>query len=411
MARLAIDFGTSNTVAAWVNCNLIPMPVRFEDDGNTKLPSVAFFRSKEDFDIGVRALRNIEDRTLNARTLPELIDVCNRSSTSIKRNLDDGIALILPERSVVTKKEVISKIFQRIIEKVERNDLQRELVDEIVLTHPVDFSEAQKNILKEAAKMNVPDSSVIMVEEPIAAILGYKKLRGLKGNNFLVYDFGGGTFDVAYVKQFPDSYQCCMRDGIVNCGGIDIDRILYKNLDGLSRQRYNFGVDLDGGKENPELLRRCGEQKICMSKGDSYTFKEMVLGRDGKIKQLDIEYTKEIFEELISPFINQTIDCVKRLINRINELGDSIDAILMVGGSSKLPTIRERLTTIVPASTVIISAEEWDTSVAIGAVVFQNEIFKYQNYYCGYCGTLLNSSMNYCYICGHKTEEIKKLIL
>ncbi len=371
--NIGIDLGTTNSaIAKFVKGEVIVFN-NPQDYGRSTLPSVVGFR-KDKIMVGNQA------KIYQERDPKNVIGVFKRkmgTSESFKiKSINESKTPI--ELSALVLKEL--KTF------VNTGDT----LDAVVITIPASFDTIQSNATKEAG-IQAGFKQVILLQEPIAASLAYanmKKEKEMKDGLWLVYDLGGGTFDVALIEIKNGEMKVVDHEGDNFLGGADFDRmIVEKFLIPKITEKYKFTNLEDemksaAGKHNAKyyvLLRRAEEAKILLSAKSSaeITIDGFEDDDDNEV-DLEIMITRSEFNELIKSAIDNTTDMIKKIITRKSLTAADIQFTLMVGGSTFIPYVRQRVEEIlqIPANCEI----DPTTAVAIGAAYYaatkQKEIEK-----------------------------------
>lgn len=255
-----------------------------------------------------------------------------------------------------------------------------ENIESVVITIPASFDIIQSNATKEAG-MQAGFKQVILLQEPIAASLAFanmKKEKELKDGMWLVYDLGGGTFDVALIKIKDGEMKVIDHEGDNFLGGTDFDRlIIEKFIIPKMDEKYSFdelenSMKSASGKFNKQyysLLKKAEEAKILLS---SKTSAEIIV--DGIADENNIEIDEEFtitrteLNEILKEHIDNTIEMIKKIISRNSLKSNDILFTLMVGGSTYIPYVRNRVEEIlqIPNNCEI----DPTTAVTIGAAYF-----------------------------------------
>lgn len=265
-----------------------------------------------------------------------------------------------------------------------------DVLDAVVITVPASFDLIQSNATKEAG-YQAGFKQVVLLQEPIAASLAYanmKKTNDLTDGQWLVYDLGGGTFDVALVKIADGEMKIIDHEGNNFLGGADFDQLIVEKLiiPKLNAEYTfeNLEDDLKSasGKYNAKyyvLLRRAEEAKIRLSAVSSA---EIVVDgfedEKGNDVDLEISITRTEFNEIVKSSIDETIDMIKKILTRNSLTAIDLQFTLMVGGSTYIPYVRQRVEEIlqVPVNCEI----DPTTAIAIGAAYYaatkQKEVSK-----------------------------------
>jgi hypothetical protein len=233
------------------------------------------------------------------------------------------------------------------------------------ITHPATFSEKQKNLLKLSAN-RAGLLNIALIEEPVAAAYHYAFENNLDDNKtLLVYDFGGGTFDVALIKYLHGEFSLMVYpSGIERCGGIDVDMLIYNHiLESVPAELY------DSIKANPKMLQNfkalLTEQSIKakhhLSSAEVF-HTEFPLGFDF----ISYELNRLHFNKMIFPLVADTLNCVQHLIACAGIRVSDIDVVLIVGGTSRIPLVREELEKLIKKP--VKENVNPELAIALGAV-------------------------------------------
>lgn len=398
MAKIGIDFGTTYTTVSWINPNSGKAePIRI--DGEIKIPTCVYFPPEEwdDVIVGVSANAMYENcRKMDSQE--EIHETLSRLFTGLKRDMRPNATLYLPNGEELTYAEIISKIFSYIKNEVEQTCTSQEEISEVVLTHPVVFEEFKKKILIEAATI-AGFKTIRLLTEPVAAAMGYMDSSQYYDKGVLIYDFGGGTFDLAYVKfDSKGDYNIALTPiGDDNCGGDNIDAILYDTWDKFALEKYHRHIcSIEGGIDVPFLKTECERHKRLMSKNH---FKLSALLPPPDFQFCRMELTRNQWDDLITPIIDRTIELTKKMVDNIYEAKLPLDRVVLIGGSSQLPIVKERLDEILPIEPM--RTMDNDVAVANGAAILANtDIIAVRDVYCRMCGKRITSAQKFCTYCG-----------
>jgi molecular chaperone DnaK len=371
--NFGIDLGTTNSaIAKFVKGEVIVYKNQ-QDMGRETLPSVVSFR-RNAIIVGTKAKEYLEKDPKSVKGLFK-----RKMGTSESFKIDSIGESVSPI-------DLSSHVLKHLKTFVNSN----EPIESIVITIPASFDLIQSNATKEAG-YQAGFKQVVLLQEPIAASLAYanmKKSKELTDGQWLVYDFGGGTFDVALIKIKDGEMKVIDHEGNNFLGGADFDQIIVeKFIIPKINAEYSFSnlendLKSDSGKYNKKwyvLLRRAEEAKITLS---AVTSAEIVVDgfedEDGNEVDFEITITRSEFNELIKPSVDGTIEMIKTILTR-NSLGSKdIQFALMVGGSTYIPYVRQRVEEILQ---IPINCEiDPTTAVAVGAAYYaatkQKEISK-----------------------------------
>jgi len=181
-----------------------------------------------------------------------------------------------------------------------------------------------------------------IINEPTAAALAYD-LRSEDTERVLVYDLGGGTFDVSVVETTGEVTEVLASHGNNRLGGDDFDRRLQLHLKELFRKQH--GVDVpDDAATNARMLRAAEQVKINLSSYSFTTVREAFLGSKSKTAlHLEAEIARADFEQLIRPLLDETLEAINRALSDANLKPEDLDRIILVGGSTRIPLLRNMI--------------------------------------------------------------------
>ena len=320
---VGIDLGTTNSeIAVWRDGR----PVVLSDEADRAiLPSVVGLAESGELLVG-EAARN------QALVHPE------RTVRSVKRRMGKDERIRLGARDY-TPQEISAMILRRLKEIAERRLGQP--VAKAVITVPAYFSDAQRQATREAGEIAGLEP-VRILNEPTAAALTYEAGQG-EGKRIVVYDLGGGTFDVSVVRIQDGVVEVVSSHGNNHLGGDDFDAKLAGHI--LDHLRIRQGVEVSGDlRAMARITRAAEEAKKRLSDAPFVRVAEEYLAEaDGKPVHLSLEIARESYEELIEPFVAETLDAVHVALKGAGLTVAQVDEILLVGGATRTPLIRRRL--------------------------------------------------------------------
>lgn len=320
---IGIDLGTTNSCAAVLEAGvpkIIPNP-----EGGRTTPSVVAFKKGEKI-VGESAKRQ-------ALTNPNTV-------SSIKRKMGTNEKVKL-EGKEYTPEQISAMILSYIKDYAEA--YLGEKVDKAVITVPAYFEDAQRQATKNAGKIAGLEVERI-VNEPTAAALSYG-LEKENAHTILVYDLGGGTFDVSILELGDGVFEVKSTNGNNHLGGDDFDDRIMDYL--VKEFKKENGIDLTKDKMAMQRLKEVAEKAKkdlsgMVSTQISAPF--IAKGDDGEPVHLDMTLTRAKFEDLISDLVESTIEPVRKAIKDAKMTKKDIDKILLVGGSTRVPLVYETIT-------------------------------------------------------------------
>ena len=285
-----------------------------------------------------------------------------RTVRSIKRRMGSDDKVHLAGREY-TPQEISAIILKRLKEIAERS-LGRP-VRKAVITVPAYFSDTQRQATREAGEIAGLEV-VRIVNEPTAAALVYEAAQH-QGKRILVYDLGGGTFDASVVRIEAGVVEVISSHGNNHLGGDDFDHKIVEHI--LDHLKIKLGVDVsDQPKAMARILRAAEAAKKHLSDHPFARIEEEYLAETtGKPIHLALELSREEYEEMIVPFIEETLSAVHVALESASLTSSQVDEILLVGGATRTPLIRKRL--LKAFSREARGEVDPDLCVALGAAI------------------------------------------
>lgn len=344
---VGIDLGTTNSVVAtleegqpWV----IP-----DEDGELLLPSVVGMSDRSELLVGQTAQRQYA-------AAPE------RTIRSIKRQMGTDYRVTLNDRTY-SPQEISAMVLRSLKQRAEAI-LETE-VTQAVITVPAYFTDAQRQATKEAGEIAGLEVLQIL-NEPTAAALVFEAGTE-ETENILVYDLGGGTFDVSIVEVTGDVTEVLASHGNNRLGGDDFDRQLQRYLSDRFLQSHNVEVPTDAATQ-ARLLIAAEQAKIDLSANAFTTVREPFLVSQGDTAlHLETEIAREDFESLIKPLLKETLEAIDRALNDAELTTEDIDRVILVGGSTRIPLVQNLVEAHLPETPV--NSFEPDLCVGLGAAL------------------------------------------
>jgi molecular chaperone DnaK len=319
---IGIDLGTTNSVVAVC---LDGRPQVLEEEGTPLLPSVVGVAADGRLLVG-QAARN------------QLAAFPDRTIASVKRRMGQAVTLPLAG-TAYTPQEISAVILQALKERAER--ALGCPVSRAVITVPAFFDEPQRQATLEAGRLAGLTVERI-INEPTAASLVYHA-GSTDRRHVIVYDLGGGTFDVSIVRIERGVVEVLSSKGDTSLGGDDFDELLARHVAGRFQQEHDHDLLADPGTRW-RLLTACERAKCGLSTAASVRVVEEFIGTvRGRQVSLDVDVDRHEYDGLIAGLVDRTIGCVDTAIAESGLALSQIDELILVGGSTRTPLVQERL--------------------------------------------------------------------
>ena len=318
---IGIDLGTTNSCVAVMEGGEAVVIANAE--GARTTPSVVAFTKTGERMVGQVAKRQ-------AITNPD------RTISSIKREMGSAYKVTIDNKSY-TPQEISAMILQKL--KADAESYIGQPVTEAVITVPAYFTDAQRQATKDAGRIAGLDVKRI-INEPTAAALAYG-LDKESDQKIMVYDLGGGTFDVSVLEIGDGVIEVLATAGNNRLGGDDFDACITKYL--VDEFKKTEGIDLSGDKVAMQRLREAAEKaKIELSGVTTSNINLPYITADATgPKHLDVTLSRAKFNELTHHLVEKTVGPVKQALSDSGLTASDISKVLMVGGSSRIPAVQE----------------------------------------------------------------------
>ncbi len=359
---VGIDLGTTNSLVAYMNDGK-PVAVKNKKNQNTLVPSIIHFLPNGQKLVGNDAREKL--RTDPANTIYSVKRLMGKSYNDLSavseylgyEVLDDDTESLVKIRvgdTFYTPVELSANILSALKNTVE--SALNQAVSKAVITVPAYFNDAQRQATRDAGKLAGLEVLRI-VNEPTAASLAYGLgLEEEEAKLIAVYDLGGGTFDISILQIHDGIFEVLSTNGDTFLGGDDIDRLLidyWLKING--RDPQDFIVDKKKGQELRLIAERA--KKTLSSQ---LLFKERYDG-------MNCQIAREVFDQLIEPLINRTLDKCKSALKDAGKTISDIQHVVMVGGSTRIPHIKESVSNFFQQP--LFDELNPDEVVALGAAV------------------------------------------
>ncbi len=345
---IGIDLGTTNSCVAVLEGG--EPQVITNAEGMRTTPSVVAFSKDGERMVGQFAKR-------------QAIANPDRTISSIKREMGSDYKVTIDGKGY-SPQEISAMILSKL--KADAESYLGEPVTQAVITVPAYFSDSQRQATKDAGK--IAGLEVLrIINEPTAASLAY----GLdKENNqkILVYDLGGGTFDVSILEIGDGVFEVLATAGDNRLGGDDFDKRVMDYL--VAEFKKDSGMDLSGDKTTMQRIKDAAETaKIELSQKTQtqVNIPFIMVDPNGTPRHLDVTLTRAKFNELTSDLVDKTKVCVKKAMADANVTNSDIDKVILVGGSSRIPAVQEMVKLITGKEP--FKGINPDECVAVGAAI------------------------------------------
>ena len=362
---LGIDLGTTNSVISyWDNSTSRPEPIDVSNGfGKIPLPSVVQFRSDEgegEWVIGEEAYRSM-------KIYPET------TVRSIKRVLGTAKTVNLGGKDYLPE-EIQAKILSELVTHAQGLNPKAEIAG-IVVSVPYDFDDAAGKATKRACEIaGLSDKLICLIKEPNAAALQYNFRNQLaQGERIMVFDFGGGTLDITlfHVLERNESkikLQVISQGGEAYHGGDDVDAFLIESLENFVRNKTGQEPSELSVENQVELVQRAREAKERLSGVQRFRIPFTFC-----IPPFVEQISREEFQLLIRPFIEKTRKLVLKTLRETytgSIFPEDVSRVLLEGGSSQMPWVREMLLDIFSDESKIYSSERPALDISLGATYY-----------------------------------------
>ena len=352
---VGIDLGTTNSCIATLEGGQPTVIVNAE--GQRTTPSVVAFAKNGDILVGDVAKR-------------QAVTNVDRTISSVKRHMGTDWAVEIDGKRW-TPQEISAQILMKL--KRDAEAYLGEPVTDAVITCPAYFNDAQRQATKDAGK--IAGLNVLrIINEPTAAALAYGLEKGKEDERILVFDLGGGTFDVSLLEIGKDddgfsTIQVEATNGDNHLGGDDWDQSVIDWLVGVVKDKY--GVDLSNDKIALQRLKEAAEQakkELSSSTETSISMQYLAMTKDGQPVHLDETLTRAHFQEMTRNLLDR---CRKPFNQVLADAGISvsqIDHVILVGGSTRMPAVKDLVKELTGGKEANQSVNP-DEVVAVGAAI------------------------------------------
>ena len=345
---IGIDLGTTNSCVAVLEGG--DATVIANAEGSRTTPSVVGFTKAGERLVGETAKRQ-------AVTNPE------RTISSIKRHMGTDYKVKIDDKEY-SPQDISAMILTKL-----KNDAESylgEKVTEAVITVPAYFTDSQKQATKDAGKIAGLDVKRI-INEPTAASLAYGLDKDDSSHKILVYDLGGGTFDVSVLELGDGVFEVLATSGDNKLGGDDFDNALVKYM--VDEFAKGNGIDLSKDKMAMQRIKEAAEKakmELSSATQTNINLPFITVSENGPL-HMNMEITRAKFEQLTSSLVEKTIDPMKKAMSDAGITGSDIAKVILVGGSTRIPAVQEAVKKVTGKEP--FQGINPDECVALGAAV------------------------------------------
>ncbi len=349
MAKIiGIDLGTTNSCVAVMEGGEATVIANAE--GNRTTPSVVGFTKSGERLVGQTAKRQ-------AVVNPD------KTISSIKREMGTNYKVQIDDKSY-TPPEISAMILSKL--KTDAESYLGQKVTQAVITVPAYFSDAQRQATKDAGKIAGLDVLRI-INEPTAAALAYGLEKGDSNQKILIYDLGGGTFDVSILELGDGVFEVLATNGNTRLGGDDFDKVVMDWI--VSEFKKNEGIDLKSDKMAMQRVKEAAEKaKIELSGMTKVNINLpfITVGANGPL-HIDLDLTRAKFDDMTAGLVKDTIQPMLQALKDAKLSVDQIDKVVLVGGSTRIPAVVDAVRNIVKKEPY--KGINPDECVALGAAI------------------------------------------
>ena len=346
---IGIDLGTTNScVAVMEGGEAVVIP---NSEGNRTTPSVV-------------GLNNSGERLVGQVAKRQAITNPDNTVASIKRHMGSDYKATLGGKQY-TPQEISAMILQKL--KADAEAYIGETVTQAVITVPAYFSDSQRQATKDAGKIAGLDVMRI-INEPTAAALAYGVDKDNTDQKILVFDLGGGTFDVSLLEIGDGIFEVLATSGNNRLGGDDFDK---KIIDwAIAEFKSQTGIDLSADKTAMQRLKEAAEKakmELSTVTTSNLNLPFITMDGNGQPQHLDLTLSRAKFDELTADLVEKTMGPSRQALSDAGLTANDIDKVILVGGSTRIPAVQEavkKLTGKEPFKGI-----NPDECVAIGAAI------------------------------------------
>jgi molecular chaperone DnaK len=343
---IGIDLGTTNSAAAFFeggHPNIVLTP-----EGERLLPSIVAFNHAGDRLVGNPAKSQLITNTntiysvkrLMGKRFSEVKPYLYQFNYQIVEGEDDTLKIRIND-ILFSPEELSAMIIEKLKEAAEER--LHDVIEGAIITVPAYFNDSQRQATKDAGEI-AGFNVMRIINEPTAASLAYS-IDLTKKSNIVVYDFGGGTIDISVLEVQNEVIKVLATAGDINLGGNDFDILLTDKFIEEIRQEYQ--IDLREDKMAMQRIRDAAEniKKELSGMEECEINLPFIADSDEGAIHYSRYIKREEFQDLIKERVDQTIEICKRALNSANLSVDKVDEVLLVGGSTRIPLVQQKVKT------------------------------------------------------------------
>ncbi len=367
---IGIDLGTTNSCVAVMEGGE-PVVVPNSEGGRTT-PSVVAFTEKNEVLVGQTAKNQMITNPVNTirsakrfvgRKFDEVTEEIRLVPYTLKKSSTDAIMIETREKDF-RPEEISARVLQKMKQTAE--DYLGHGVDKAVITVPAYFNDEQRQATKDAGK--IAGLEVLrIINEPTAASLAYGLDKKKESEMIAVFDLGGGTFDISILELADNVFEVKSTSGDTHLGGDDFDQAIMDWM--VEEFKKETGIDIGNDKMAQQRLKEAAEKaKIELSTKETSDINIPFITADASgPRHLNMNITRAKFNQLTSSLVERTVGPCKRAIEDAGVSASEIDEVILVGGSTRIPAVRDKVKELFnkePNKSV-----NPDEAVAIGAAI------------------------------------------
>ena len=428
---VGIDLGTTNSAIAVKTINT---EVLTNQEGSSLSPSVVFIKQetkdiwqedgvivgqaaknwqKQAPENTVSSIKRLMGRSINDQPIQKIITekLTSYKISPLSIGSNNGLAIFLPTTTSDRYMELLPEEISALILKKIIADGQNCLNDKIesaVITVPAYFNDKQKHSTRiAAAKAGIKVPKLLPEPTSAAISFGMDELKGEGAQTILVYDFGGGTLDISVLTIGGENIIEQGKGGDMWLGGNDLDQSLMQliirkaseDLETDLSSIINKMSDLEQKKFNLELLQKAETAKIELSRNDetNVTILGLLCDQEGDPLDIDITVQRTEFEKDITAFVDHSVQIMNNILEGINFTTDLIEQVLLVGGSSQIPLVKQKLEDVFGKGKIKLHPRPMQ-AIAEGAAIMAHKIDEKEDSVISRFGEVVHTSAHDYYI-------------